>query len=95
MAVAVTAANNAVNVAQQQLAKNENPTLIADSLNSTASNMSTISSTALDIANDLEQYKGNGVDDQIVNLQDRLKNMSTRASAAKEADPRPAILPRR
>lgn len=85
MAVAVTAANNAVNVAQQQLAKNENPTLIADSLNSTASNMSTISSTALDIANDLEQYKGNGVDDQIVNLQDRLKNMSTRASAAKEA----------
>ena len=51
MAVAVTAANNAVNVAQQQLAKNENPTLIADSLNSTASNMSTISSTALDIAN--------------------------------------------
>lgn len=85
MAVAVTAANNAVNVAQQQLAKNENPTLIADSLNSTASNMSTISSTALDIANDLEQYKGNGVDDQIVSLQDRLKNMSTRASAAKEA----------
>ena len=85
MAVAVTAANNAVNVAQQQLAKNENPTLIADSLNSTASNMSTISSTALDLANDLEQYKGNGVDDQIVSLQDRLKNMSTRASAAKEA----------
>lgn len=85
MAVAVTAANNAVNVAQQQLAKNENPTLIADSLNSTASNMSTISSTALDIANDLEQYKGNGVDDQIVSLQDRLKNMSTRASVAKEA----------
>lgn len=85
MAVAVTAANNAVNVAQQQLAKNENPTLIADSLNSTASNMSTISSTALDLANDLEQYKGNGVDDQIVNLQDRLKNMSARASAAKEA----------
>ena len=85
MAVAVTAANNAVNVAQQQLAKNENPTLIADSLNSTASNMSTISSTALDLANDLEQYKGNGVDDQIVSLQDRLKNMSTRASVAKEA----------
>lgn len=85
MAVAVTAANNAVNIAQQQLAKNENPTLIADSLNSTASNMSTISSTALDLANDLEQYKGNGVDDQIVSLQDRLKNMSTRASAAKEA----------
>lgn len=85
MAVAVTAANNAVNVAQQQLAKNENPTLIADSLNSTASNMSTISSTALDLANDLEQYKGNGVDDQIVSLQDRLKNMSTKASAAKEA----------
>ena len=85
MAVAVTAANNAVNVAQQQLAKNENPTLIADSLNSTASNMSTISSTALDLANDLEQYKGNGVDDQIVSLQDRLKNMSARASAAKEA----------
>lgn len=85
MAVAVTAANNAVNVAQQQLAKNENPTLIADSLNSTASNMSTISSTALDLANDLEQYKGNGVDNQIVSLQDRLKNMSTKASAAKEA----------
>lgn len=85
MAVAVTAANNAVNVAQQQLAKNENPTLIADSLNSTASNMSTISSAALDLANDLEQYKGNGVDDQIVSLQDRLKNMSTRASVAKEA----------
>lgn len=85
MAVAVTAANNAVNVAQQQLAKNENPTLIADSLNSTASNMSTISSTALDLANDLEQYKGNGVDDQIVSLQDRLKNMSTKASVAKEA----------
>ena len=85
MAVAVTAANNAVNVAQQQLAKNENPTLIADSLNSTASNMSTISSTALDLANDLVQYKGNGVDDQIVSLQDRLKNMSTRASVAKEA----------
>lgn len=85
MAVAVTAANNAVNVAQQQLAKNENPTLIADSLNSTASNMSTISSTALDLANDLEQYKGSGVDDQIVSLQDRLKNMSARASAAKEA----------
>ena len=85
MAVAVTAANNAVNVAQQQLAKNENPTLIADSLNSTASNMSTISSTALDLANDLEQYKGSGVDDQIVSLQDRLKNMSTRASVAKEA----------
>ena len=85
MAVAVTAANNAVNVAQQQLAKNENPTLIADSLNSTASNMSTISSTALDLANDLEQYKGNGVDDQIVSLQDRLKNMSARASVAKEA----------
>ena len=85
MAVAVTAANNAVNVAQKQLAKNENPTLIADSLNSTASNMSTISSTALDLANDLEQYKGNGVDDQIVSLQDRLKNMSTRASVAKEA----------
>lgn len=85
MAVAVTVANNAVNVAQQQLAKNENPTLIADSLNSTASNMSTISSTALDLANDLEQYKGSGVDDQIVSLQDRLKNMSARASAAKEA----------
>lgn len=85
MAVAVTAANNAVNVAQQQLAKNENPTLIADSLNSTASNMSTISSTALDLANDLEQYKGNGVDNQIVSLQDRLKNMSTKASVAKEA----------
>lgn len=85
MAVAVTAANNAVNVAQQQLAKNENPTLIADSLNSTASNMSTISSTALDLANDLEQYKGNGVDNQIVSLQNRLKNMSTKASAAKEA----------
>lgn len=85
MAVAVTVANNAVNVAQQQLAKNENPTLIADSLNSTASNMSTISSTALDLANDLEQYKGNGVDNQIVSLQDRLKNMSARASAAKEA----------
>lgn len=85
MAVAVTAANNAVNVAQQQLAKNENPTLIADSLNSTASNMSTISSTALDLANDLEQYKGNGVDDQIVSLQDRLKNMSAKASVAKEA----------
>lgn len=85
MAVAVTAANNAVNIAQQQLAKNENPTLIADSLNSTASNMSTISSTALDLANDLEQYKGNGVDNQIVSLQDRLKNMSTKASAAKEA----------
>lgn len=85
MAVAVTAANNAVNVAQQQLAKNENPTLIADSLNSTASNMSTISSTALDLANDLEQYKGSGVDDQIVSLQDRLKNMSARASVAKEA----------
>ena len=29
--------------------------------------------------------KGNGVNDQIVNLQDRLKNMSTRASVAKEA----------
>lgn len=85
MAVAVTAANNAVNVAQQQLAKNENPTLIADSLNSTATNMSTISSTALDLANDLEQYKGNGVDDQIVSLQDRLKNMSAKASVAKEA----------
>ena len=85
MAVAVTAANNAVNVAQQQLAKNENPTLIADSLNSTASNMSTISSTALDLANDLEQYKGSGVDDQIVSLQDRLKNMSARASVVKEA----------
>ena len=85
MAVAVTAAKNAVHVAQQQLAKNENPTLIADSLNSTASNMSTISSTALDLANDLEQYKGNGVDNQIVSLQNRLKNMSTKASAAKEA----------
>lgn len=85
MAVAVTTANNAINIAQNELSKGESPTIIADNLNSTATNMATVSSTALDIANDLEQFKGNGNDAVIESVQNRLKAMSASASVAKEA----------
>ncbi len=85
MAVAVTTANNAINIAQNELSKGESPTIIADNLNSTATNMATVSSTALDIANDLEQFKGNGNDAVIESVQTRLRAMSASASVAKEA----------
>ena len=85
MAVAVTTANNAINIAQNELSKGESPTIIADNLNSTATNMATVSSTALDIANDLEQFKGNGNDAVIESVQNRLKAMSASASVPKEA----------
>lgn len=85
MAVAVTTANNAINIAQNELSKGASPTIIADNLNSTATNMATVSSTALDIANDLEQFKGNGNDAVIESVQNRLKAMSASASVAKEA----------
>lgn len=85
MAVAVTTANNALNAAQSGLSGGQSATTITDNLNATATNMGTLSTTALEIATDLEQYKGYGADTEIATLQSRLKTISTTATVAKDA----------
>lgn len=85
MAVAVTAANNSLNTAQKDLSNGESTASVSDNLNATATNMAAVSSTALSVANDLEQLKGNGDDSTIESLQTQLKAISVSATVAKEA----------
>lgn len=85
LTVAITATNNAVNVAQLALDNGEKPSVVADNLREAADNLSVISGTVTDISSELDKFKGFGLDSRIQAVQQRLENVANAAARSQSA----------